>query len=595
MSFLFCLPAIRHVDEGEQIILSGCGPKRVIQGPKTFCVGCCISKQHQQGITLSETEYVKTVDSLTGAIQVVRGPRLYFLDTKERMVDHGKKNAIQLGPTAYLIVSHEKTGQVRQIIGPTLFVPGPYDRVEETLEAIPLKHFEYIRIMNKQTGKVRVEKGQNLIYLDPMEKILDAGSNQGVKSAINIDEHTAVLVRNTHTGQLRLETTQQLYIPAAHEEVEEVRKKILLEDHETIIIKDKDGCFHFKHGGKPMPQKQPRKKVSPQTAKSQKEKLIQFQEFQDSDELTHQMLEDEYERAFFLPPYCELVKLQWSSTSGGITKSRKNQVWKIDRRPRYLNYQFMCRTCDNVELILELTFFWQVTDVKTMIEFTQDPKGDICQHARSIVIERVSRVTLEKFMQEFNQLIKQYVLETDDSFYRDRGCIVHSVEVLSYHCKDQETERTLQAIIKETTDRLNRLQQVQSENEVKLYTMKGDIEQEKLHGELLKIRHSHHVAEATMEGEAEADQIKNYLDGLEGIDMETKLQMWNTLRKLDSLSTLSKGNSNMYFTPSDVNLSIETFGNPRKNEASNDTVRSRHAPSHGTSGSTTAFEGRKDK
>lgn len=47
---------------------------------------------------------------------------------------------------------------------------------------------------------------------------------------------------------------------------------------------------------------------------------------------------------------------------------------------------------------------------------------------------------------------------------------------------------------------MNRLQKQASENEVRLYKMKGEIEEEKLNGELLKIRHDHHRAAALMEG-----------------------------------------------------------------------------------------------
>jgi hypothetical protein len=66
--------------------------------------------------------------------------------------------------------------------------------------------------------------------------------------------------------------------------------------------------------------------------------------------------------------------------------------------------------------------------------------------------------------------------------------------------------------------------------------MKGDIEEEKLHGDLLKIRHSHHRVEAAMEGEAEADQIRKFMEGLpEDVNSATVLAMWNTLRKIDSI------------------------------------------------------------
>jgi len=164
-------------------------------------------------------------------------------------------------------------------------------------------------------------------------------------------------------------------------------------------------------------------------------------------------------------------------------------------------------------------------------------------------------------MSQFNVIISKAVLEKPDAFYSDRGCVVHSVEVRSIHCKDPTTEKVLQEIIKETTDRLNRLQKQASENEVRLYKMKGDIESEKLNGDLLKVKHDHHRAEALMEGEAQSDMIKSFLKGLEtaNVPFDIQVSMWQALQKMESVDQLSSGNTQLFFTPSDVKLSIETL------------------------------------
>ena len=39
--------------------------------------------------------------------------------------------------------------------------------------------------------------------------------------------------------------------------------------------------------------------------------------------------------------------------------------------------------------------------------------------------------------------------------------------------------------------------------------------------------------------------------------LEDRIKMWQTLRKTDALSVVSKGGANLYFTPNDVDLSIE--------------------------------------
>ena len=114
-----------------------------------------------------------------------------------------------------------------------------------------------------------------------------------------------------------------------------------------------------------------------------------------------------------------------------------------------MSFEFNCRTADNVELVLEGTFFWQVVDVEKMIKVTGDTTGDICNHARSKFIQLISKVTLKEFMNNFNSLASQ-AHESDDEFYTMRGCQIHTLEVTAYRCKDASTARILEQIIQES-------------------------------------------------------------------------------------------------------------------------------------------------
>merc|ERR1719382_1723191 len=89
------------------------------------------------------------------------------------------------------------------------------------------------------------------------------------------------------------------------------------------------------------------------------------------------------------------------------TVAYKVPVQKIDTRSQYAFFEYTVRTADKVELVLEGTIFWQVVDVPKMIQTTGDPKGDVWFHARSSMIQSVSRVTLEAFMADFNDIVKQ--------------------------------------------------------------------------------------------------------------------------------------------------------------------------------------------
>jgi hypothetical protein len=315
-------------------------------------------------------------------------------------------------------------------------------------------------------------------------------------------------------------TDNQLFFPGPHEAIEEVRELIKLADHEALIIKDKDGNFQYFYGSE-------KKRSSDQP------------------------------RSFFLPPSHEIVQLCWSR--GRRREKRDLMISRFDCRAQYMSFEFNCRTKDNVELVLEGTFFWEVVDLPTMVSTTGDTSGDICAHARSQFIKQLAQVTLKEFMDDLNKISKK-VYENDTEFYSSRGVKVHSLEVTRYACADQSTSEVLSQIIQETTNRMNRLSQAESENEVSLFRMQGQIEQEKLNSELLSIQHEHSQTEARVTGQSEADRVAAFLGGLDDKvpKLEDRIALWQTLRKNDALSAISSGGTSLYYTPNDVNLSIES-------------------------------------
>merc|ERR1712224_137178 len=215
-------------------------------------------------------------------------------------------------------------------------------------------------------------------------------------------------------------------------------------------------------------------------------------------------------------------------------------------------------TSDNVELILEGIFFWELVDLPAMMRIMGDTSGDICYHVRSQFIMHVARVTLKTFMEEQHVIAKR-VLEEDTEFYATRGIRIHSLEVTRYQCADKSTSEILEQIIQETTCRMNRLSQAESENEVNLFRLQGQIGQAQLNKDLLRIQHEQAEAEACVAGKAEADRVASFISGLakEVPVLEDRIKMWQTLRKTEALAVVSKGGASLYYTPSDVDLSIE--------------------------------------
>ena len=544
------LPGIYFLKENEQLLVEDFTQKFTVNGPRVFYTKPLMKVTLRKALILGPTDYIRIRNLLTGELHNEMGPRLYFLEANEEVVK--SLSAIPLKRNQYVKLIDQRTGTIRMVRGetsiylspteeilgkieeginideetgvvvrdiesgqlqlvtePQVFFPTANQEIVELRKRILLKQNQYVKLIDKSTGEIRVVRGEGSFYINPNEELLGQ-----IREGVNIDEHTAALVRDIESGQLRLVTEPQVFFPAANQEIVDLRKRILLEDHEAVVIKNRVGQYQIRRG-------------------------------------------TDTERAFFLEPYSQLVEFCWSR---GVHKDKRDLKFShLDSRPKFMSYEFDVRTQDNVELVIAITLFWQIINIESMIRSTDDATGDVCSHARSSIIQSVSQSTLERFLSSFNDLVREAVLSSNDRFYVDRGVQIHSVEVRSISCKDPETQRILMEIIQETTNRLNQLQKQESSNEVQLRQIQGEFEAEQLKGQLLELRREHAKTEATSQGEAEAIRVRAFLDGLgEQTSTADKILIFNTLRKQDVITALSTGTAQLYFTPADVDLSIET-------------------------------------
>jgi len=248
----------------------------------------------------------------------------------------------------------------------------------------------------------------------------------------------------------------------------------------------------------------------------------------------------------------------------GDEESDLEEVQKIDLRSQYLLFNFEVRTEDNVRLQLEGTIFWQVMDAEIMIKKTRDPRGDVWHHSRNLLIQAVSKSDLKTFMDSFNSLVEEAFLQDDPAFYTERGVKVHSMEVTGYQCVDEETAVVLQEIIRETTNRINRLERQRSEDEVADLKLKSEITLEKSRTELLQQKAENDKLQSQMEGEAHglklAKSAEKFMSALNetGMDLETRLDLYKLHQELSSknetTANLASGTAMLFVTPNDVYL-----------------------------------------
>ena len=499
-------------DEYVVVIDEKTGDKKSIYGPTLYTPGPYEQVNDiQKKPKISDTQFIVITDDESGKKYVLKGPKLYKPGPYEKCSK--VLDMIVLNDTDYVYVTHTDTGKIDIVEGPTKLTPGPYDKVSQLNKKIVLKHDQYVKIVDENTGVIRIVKGPATVVLKQYEKTL----NNSKQKAIEVNEHTAVYILDTQTGEYDLaqigdDKKPFMFFPSPTEDIIEKRDKIRLEEKQAMVIVDRDGRYTIMRG--------------------------------DSDN-----------RAFFVPPYCHTLEQDWSDD---LEKNHKKikKVSRFDLRPQYMDFEFLIRTKDNVEIFLDLNFYWQILDVHKMIMTTEDAPEDICKHAQSQILQAISLVDMKEFMESFNAIIQQAVSK-DDDFFSKRGVTLLRVEITGRRCADDDTEKNFQEIIKEKTDRIKNLEKEEGKNEVKKVALKGEVEQETIQGDIISVKRGYMRNEAAADGESEADRIANFLKNLpENLTEEQKLEIYFDQQNTERLRLLSQSGSHLYVTPKDVDLRI---------------------------------------
>jgi len=202
---IFYMKFVKFVSLDEQIFITNLTSEIVINGPKVVFLNPFTTKKYEikKALSLGPMDYCIVKNILSGEKRVEVGPKLVYLQSYDRIQRDEANNkgysrqSISLKKNEYIRFLDRVTGKVRIVEGEKgCVVPGPDETHDGVNEAISLKVFEYVKIHDKLTGAVRTERGEGLTFLGPFETQIDRK-----QCAIEVDEETAVLVRNKRTGQ----------------------------------------------------------------------------------------------------------------------------------------------------------------------------------------------------------------------------------------------------------------------------------------------------------------------------------------------------------------------------------------------------------
>jgi hypothetical protein len=481
------------LDKNEYIIVTDKtnGQKKNIRGPTLFTPTPYQYFEHDRHngvvihktIELGATEFMRILDKSTGKARIEKGPQTICPDVHEEIGQ--KKPMIVLNDTQYLYITHKDTGIIDIISGPQTICPGPEDELSEINNIISLTSQEYVYIKDELTGVVRVEKGPAKVTLKQYEKKMT-----DITVAHEINENRAVLIKNITTGAYDLvimneDDGPKIFIPTKEQEVIQVQDKVVLENHQVMVIVDKDGGYHYMRG--------------------------------DTEETA----------AFFVPPYSKVLKQTWSKD---IQKNHEHveEITTFDMRSQYMDFEFTIRTSDSVEILVDLNFCWKIIDIEKMITRTNDAPQDVCQHAMSQILKDTSKKDMEDFMLNFSEII-QTAVNMEDPFFEERGITVLRIEITNRKCKDPSIESEFQSLIKEKAEKLRGHKRQEADNDCMLTKLDGEIAAEKKQGELFRVKKSYQHDSAESDGVAEGKKVAGFLMALPEDTTPEKMAFWENI------------------------------------------------------------------
>lgn len=290
---------MKFVSEDEQLFIERLTTQEVVNGPCIVTVNPFTTKSMEvrKALSLGSLDYCIVKNIVSGERRIEVGPKLIMVEPYDTVVRDAlgnmKRKSYSLRANEFVRLIDKKSGKIRVVHGEKVLVPGEDEEFVDKkgiMQAVDLKIWEYVKIQDLQTGAVRTERGEKLVFLGPFEEYI-----QGKQAAIEVDEETAVLVRNKRNGQQNLVTKKSLFVPLNDEEIMEVRSLIKLADYEACVVRDNTGKDSFFFGS------------------------------------------NDEERSFFLPPHSQLVQLLWSR--GRRRERRDLVITKLDLRPMYMSFE----------------------------------------------------------------------------------------------------------------------------------------------------------------------------------------------------------------------------------------------------------------
>merc|ERR1719188_803385 len=108
--------------------------------------------------------------------------------------------------------------------GPRVWFPGPYEEATDVKQAVALQDGEYVKLKDMATGKRWVQRGEQLIFLNPTWLVEMTGASKGreahgIRKAWVLKAYEYVRLVDSISGKITMHRGEATIFPEANEEL----------------------------------------------------------------------------------------------------------------------------------------------------------------------------------------------------------------------------------------------------------------------------------------------------------------------------------------------------------------------------------------
>merc|ERR1719265_1080745 len=186
----------------------------------------------ETGITISAGRSILTLNKTSGVKQLHEQEGIFIPGPYEVIIE--TRQPIVIGPLEYVTLNDLRSGDLRNVHGPTQLRLGAYEvQHGSKKDKLILDKETYVRLVDGQNGVERVVRGPTTMVPGPLEY---SKTMPMKKKAVHVSATKAVLTWKATTGERRLVTQEGVFVPEPYEEVLETRPAVIIGPKEYAVM-----------------------------------------------------------------------------------------------------------------------------------------------------------------------------------------------------------------------------------------------------------------------------------------------------------------------------------------------------------------------